>query len=229
MPGRIVRKRYDLCQIPEKPNLEFENKLWQKNTRFVAGLDEAGRGALAGPLIAAAVILPADHTDLLEALDGVRDSKQLTPKKREALVETIKSTALYWAFGRVEAEEIDQKGISLAGQFVFMRAIENLPQTPEHLLLDFFAIPQFPMFQTPIVKGDQRSLSIACASVLAKTARDEEMRTLDEIYPGYGFSQNKGYGTLAHRKAIERFGPCPQHRMSFTLLPLQLPIPGLME
>jgi ribonuclease HII len=224
-----VRKRYDLSQIPEKPNLEFENKLWAKNTRFVAGLDEAGRGALAGPLIAAAVILPCERTDLLEVLGGVRDSKQLTAKQREALVETIKSTALFWAYGRVEAEEIDQKGISLAGQFVFIRAIENLEQTPEHLLLDFFAIPQLPMFQTPVVKGDQRSLSIACASVLAKVARDEEMRTLDEIYPGYGFSQNKGYGTLAHREAIERFGPCPQHRQSFTLLPLQLPIPGLME
>lgn len=223
-----MRKRYDLKQIPEKPNLEFETKLWQKNTRFVAGLDEAGRGALAGPLIAAAVILPPERPDLLEALEGVRDSKKLTPKKRQALVETIKSTALFWAYGRVEAEEIDQKGIMLAGQFVFMRAIENLDQTPEHLLLDFFAIPQLPMFQTAVVKGDARSMSIACASVLAKVARDEEMRTLDEIYPGYGFSQNKGYGTLAHREAIERFGPCPQHRQSFTLLPLQLPIPGLI-
>ncbi|MEA4811023.1 MAG: ribonuclease HII [Anaerolineaceae bacterium] len=224
-----MRKRYDLSQIPEKPNLEFEKKLWGKNTRFVAGLDEAGRGALAGPLISAAVILPWDDPDLLEKLEGVRDSKQLTARKRANLVETIQSVALYWAYGRVEAEEIDQRGISLAGQFVFMRAIESLAQQPEHLLLDFFAIPQLPMFQTAIVKGDQRSLSIACASVLAKEARDAEMRTLDEIYPGYRFSQNKGYGTLAHREAIERFNACPQHRRTFTLLPLQLPIPGLMD
>jgi ribonuclease HII len=197
--------------------LDFELPLWQVGARLVAGLDEAGRGALAGPVFAAAVILPPEPERMLRALAGARDSKQLSAKAREELAGRIKKECAAWGLGWAEADEIDRVGIARAGRLAFCRALEGLALAPEHLLLDYFRLPEMNLPQTALVKGDQRSLSIACASILAKTARDERMRIEDERFSGYGFARNKGYGTLSHRRAIAELGACAQHRKSFRL------------
>ena len=212
-----MRVRFDPALIPESPNLEFEQPLWQTGARLVAGLDEAGRGALAGPVFAAAVILPPEPERMLQALAGARDSKQLTAKAREELAGRIKKECAAWGLGWAEAEEIDRVGIARASRMAFCRALQVLALAPEHLLLDYFRLPEILLPQTALVKGDQRSLSIACASILAKTARDERMRIEDERFPSYGFARNKGYGTLTHRRAIAELGACVLHRKSFRL------------
>ncbi|HPS33601.1 MAG TPA: ribonuclease HII [Anaerolineaceae bacterium] len=212
-----MRARFDPALIPTSPNLEFELPLWQAGTRLVAGLDEAGRGALAGPVFAAALILPPEPARMLEVLAGVRDSKQLSAPIREALAGLIKAECAAWGLGWAEAEEIDRLGIARASRVAFCRALEGLAQAPEHLLLDYFRLPEEALPQTSLVKGDQRSLSIACASILAKTARDARMRAEDVRFPGYGFGRNKGYGTEGHRRAIGELGACPLHRKSFRL------------
>jgi ribonuclease HII len=207
------------CMIrkADPPDLHFEQTLWQSGLRHVAGFDEAGRGALAGPVAVGAVILPSD-SQLIRTLDGVRDSKQMTPKQREIWAECIKSTALAWHVDFSTAEEIDRLGIVRATHLAARRALENLALVPEFLLLDFrLDLPDSPLPQAAIVKGDQISLSIASASVLAKTARDAVMCALDEQYPGYGLRQNKGYGTQAHRSTMRRLGYSPLHRKSFSL------------
>ena len=200
-----------------KPNLKYETEIWSAY-QLIAGLDEAGRGALAGPVCVGAVILPHDHPHLLRALNGVHDSKQLTPRKRSDLVPHIKETALAHGVGFASAEEIDQMGIVPATRLAASRALEALPQVPEYLLTDFrLELPELDIPQTAIVKGDQRSLSIACASILAKTARDERMQKLNEEYPEYALARHKGYGTLFHRKKIEALGHSPIHRKTFQL------------
>ncbi len=210
-----MRVRFDPALIPESPNLEFEQPLWQAGARLVAGLDEAGRGALAGPVFAAAVILPPEPERMLQALAGARDSKQLSAKAREELAGRIKKECAALGLGWAEAEEIDRVGIARASRLAFCRALEGLLLAPEHLLLDYFRLPEILLPQIALVKGDQRSLSIACASILAKTARDERMRIEDERFPGYGFARNKGYGTLIHRRALAELGACALHRKSF--------------
>ncbi|NMC15934.1 MAG: ribonuclease HII [Chloroflexi bacterium] len=197
--------------------MDFELPLWQAGARLVAGLDEAGRGALAGPVFAAAVILPPEPERMLQALAGARDSKQLGAKAREELAGRIKKECAAWGLGWAEAEEIDRVGIARASRLAFCRALQVLALAPEHLLLDYFRLPEMNLPQTALVKGDQRSLSIACASILAKTARDERMRAEEEHFPGYSFARNKGYGTLAHRRAIVELGACALHRKSFRL------------
>ncbi|MFT6844245.1 MAG: ribonuclease HII [Flavobacteriales bacterium] len=188
---------------------------------LVAGCDEAGRGCLAGPVVAAAVILPS-HIDLPE----LTDSKQLSEKKRIALFEPIKKQAIAWAIGVVSEKEIDEINILNASFLAMHRAIDQLKKTPELLLIDgnrFNAYPNLP--HTCIVKGDSKYLSIAAASILAKTHRDFLMCNAHEEYPDYNWKQNKGYPTKAHRKAIAQFGSTPMHRMSFKLLPTQLELP----
>lgn len=200
-----------------KPDLTYEKEIWS-SYQLIAGLDEAGRGALAGPVCVGTVILPHDHPHLLRALNGVHDSKQLTPRKRSDLVPHIQETAIAWGVGFAVAEEIDQLGIVPATRLAASRALEALPQYPEFLLTDFrLELPELDIPQTAIVKGDQRSLSIACASILAKTARDELMSKLNDEYPEYKFSHHKGYGTLLHRKKIEQLGHSPIHRKTFQL------------
>jgi len=221
-----VRVRFDPALIPESPNLDFEQPLWQVGARLVAGLDEAGRGALAGPVFAAAVILPPEPERMLRALAGARDSKQLSAKAREELAGRIKAESAAWGLGWAEADEIDRVGIARAGRLAFCRSLEGLALAPEYLLLDYFRLPEMNLPQTALVKGDQRSLSIACASILAKTARDERMRAEEESFSGYGFARNKGYGTLTHRRAIAELGVCVLHRKSFNLL-LTEPLPGI--
>jgi len=210
-----LRQKFDVTTLPPAPTLEYEGALWLKGFTRVAGLDEAGRGALAGPVYAAAVILPPNVDGLAQTLSGVRDSKQLNPRQRESLAPLIRERALAWGIAWAEVEEIDQLGIASTSRLAFCRALNALSQNAEHLLLDYFSLPEVQLPQTALVKGDQRSLSIACASILAKTARDTFMRAQSERYPAYGFAQNKGYGTSAHHQALREYGPSPLHRKSF--------------
>ena len=198
------------------PTTKFENELWQSGLKYIAGLDEAGRGALAGPVAVGAVILPNDNTLLASTLSGARDSKQMTPREREQLAPRIKEVALNWSVGFAAAEEIDSRGIVRATRLAAIRALHQFLLDPEYLLTDFrLELPQLEISQTSLVKGDARCLSIACASILAKTERDALMRELDLRYPGYGLGKHKGYGTQAHRSAMKRLGLSSIHRKSF--------------
>ncbi|HNC08242.1 MAG TPA: ribonuclease HII [Anaerolineales bacterium] len=200
-----------------RPDLAYEGELWPVY-QLIAGMDEAGRGALAGPVCVGAVILPHDLSHLLQTLSGVHDSKQLTSRLRSKLVPLIQQTALTWGIGLAAAEEIDTLGIVPATRLAASRALESLIHFPQFLLTDFrLELPELDIPQTAIVKGDQRSLSIACASILAKTARDELMQGIDGQYPEYCFANHKGYGTLLHRKKIAQFGHSPIHRKTFKI------------
>lgn len=199
-----------------KPNLKFESDLWDSGLLHVAGLDEAGRGALAGPVAVGAVILPSDKTLLSRTLSLVRDSKQLTPLQRDSLAPAIREIALAWSVGFAGAEEIDSQGIVRATRLAAIRALHQFSITPHYLLTDFrLELPQLDISQTSLVKGDAHCLSIACASILAKTERDALMRELDERHPGYGLAKHKGYGTQAHRSALKRLGMSAIHRRTF--------------
>lgn len=210
-----MSRKIDPALIPPFPTLQYELEAWRKGHLVVAGLDEAGRGALAGPLCAAAVVLPADQSDIEETLFGVRDSKQMSSLEREQWSRKIMEVASDFAIAWVEAEEIDQLGMARAGILVFERALASLKSQPGQLLLDYFKLPQVSIPQTCLVKGDQRSLSIACASVLAKHARDQKMIALAADHPLYDFKKNKGYGTAEHLQAIDTYGLCLLHRRSF--------------
>lgn len=206
-----------LADLPATPNLDFEQALWAAGVRWVAGIDEAGRGPLAGPVAAAAVILPAD-LQVATRLAGVRDSKQMSARSRQKARDLIQAHALTWGVGFASVKEIDQLGILPATRLAASRALQALSVQPEHLLLDYLFLGDSELPQTSLVKGDCRSLSIAAASVMAKTTRDALMLELDQQYPGYGLAAHKGYGTPAHRQAIRRLGACPVHRQSFALL-----------
>jgi ribonuclease HII len=199
------------------PDLYYEKGLWPTH-KFIAGLDEAGRGALAGPVCVGAVILPDDNSHLSQTLSGVRDSKQLSPRKRELLAPHIKEVALSWGIGLASADEIDALGIVPATRLAAGRALEMLAHFPHFLLTDFrLELPELDIPQTALVKGDARSLSIAAASILAKTTRDDIMRELDSQYLCYGFTRHKGYGTLSHRRQITALGFSPIHRKTFQI------------
>jgi ribonuclease HII len=197
------------------PTLEFETALWNQGFLIVAGIDEAGRGAWAGPVSAGAVVLPADP-DVMNRLEGVRDSKLMTPAERETMFDIIKAEAKAWAVGEADTAEIDRAGILNATKIAMKRAIEGLGLHPDHLLIDYVRLHDVPIPQTGIKHGDMLSLSIACASVLAKVTRDRFMRTTAaELYPQYHFEQHKGYGTRLHQEALAEYGPCAIHRRSF--------------
>jgi ribonuclease HII len=199
------------------PDLSHEKELWLAY-KYIAGLDEAGRGALAGPVCVGAVILPDDNPHLIRILSGVRDSKQLTPRKRYQFAPRIKEIARAWGIGFALADEIDALGIVPATRLAACRALEAMSFLPDFLLTDFrLELPELDVSQAALVKGDQRSLGIASASILAKTARDEIMIELDTQYPQYGFSRHKGYGTLVHRRMITKFGFSPIHRKTFQI------------
>ena len=199
-----------------KPSTRLESNLWDGGLQYVAGLDEAGRGALAGPVAVGAIILPGDKTLLSRILGGARDSKQLTPLARESLAPRIKEIALTWSVGFADADEIDSQGIVRATRLAAIRALHQFSIAPQYLLTDFrLELPQLDISQTSIVKGDAKCLSIACASILAKTERDALMRDLDSRHPGYGLGKHKGYGTEAHRSALRRLGLSSVHRRSF--------------
>ena len=207
----------------QNPDLTYETNLWHYY-RHIAGLDEAGRGALAGPVAVGTVILPDDDPLLSRTLDGVRDSKQMTPLERESLAPRIKEVALTWSVGFASAEEIDAQGIVPATRLAALRALESLSLVPQYLLTDFrLELPQLDISQTALVKGDAVCLSIAAASVLAKTARDQFMCELDQRYQGYGLGKHKGYGTQFHRFAMKRLGISAVHRRSFQVKDLRIP------
>lgn len=200
-----------------KPNLAEERSLWDLGYGLVAGLDEAGRGAWAGPVVAAAVIFP-HFPEIPPALYDVRDSKLLTPHQRERCYEAILAYALAWAVGRSSAEEIDEYGIAPATRLAMMRAVAGLSLTPRFLLIDAMRLEMLNIPQRSLIKGDRQCLTIAAASILAKVTRDHEMVLLDAALPQYGFAQHKGYGTPQHRAALRVWGPSTEHRHSFAPL-----------
>lgn len=177
---------------------------------LIGGCDEVGRGALAGPVLAAAVILPESYE-----LPGLNDSKQLTARRREQLAEAIKAQALAWALAEVSAADIDRLNIHRASLHAMALAVAQLSPAPELLLVDGKFKPAVPMESRAIIGGDGLEPCISAASIIAKVARDRLMAELDRQFPGYGWSKNKGYGTAAHRSALEELGPSPQHRRSF--------------
>ena len=196
------------------PNFKEETALLAAGYSSIAGLDEVGRGPIAGPVVAGAVILP--HPPRRSWMRGIRDSKALTGPQREELAPIIEREALGAQVGTSTSEEIDRLGIVKATHRAMERALDSLTPAPQHLLLDAFPLPTVPLPQTPIIKGDAHCLSIAAASIVAKVARDRMMDEADELYPGYGFSTNKGYATPDHLSAVEELGPCPIHRMTFS-------------
>ena len=210
----MPRKKFNLSLLPPAPDLTFERSLWDAGIRVVAGIDEAGRGALAGPVAAGVVVLP-NRPNLVDLMDGVRDSKQMTAKTRQHWAQKIEDLSAACQVGFADPDEVDDLGILPATRLAAMRAIARLPNIPEHLLIDYISIPGSGISETSLIKGDRRCLSIAAASILAKVRRDEYMLQMDEKYPNYGFASHKGYGTAKHLAAIKKFGPCPLHRMSF--------------
>jgi ribonuclease HII len=196
--------------------LRLEARLWRCGCVHVAGLDEVGRGAWAGPLVAAAVVLPAGRRNLRRLLRGVRDSKMMTPIGRDRWAEAILAVAEAWAIGSAEAVEVDDLGPLGATRLAMQRALEALSVHPDHLLIDYLRLPESPLPQTAMPHGDARMLSVAAASVVAKVWRDRVMIMYDESFPGFGLARNKGYGTPEHRSALDRLGPTPLHRISYT-------------
>lgn len=177
---------------------------------LICGIDEAGRGPLAGPVAAGAVILPSDHEIL-----WLNDSKKLSPKKRDMLYDQIREEALAWAVVMIGPDRIDRINILQADYEAMRLAVQALQPAPSVLLNDAVTIPGLEIPQVPIIKGDAKCLSIAAASILAKVTRDRYMEQLDSVYPGYGFAGHKGYGTKQHTQALRELGPCPAHRRSF--------------
>ena len=204
------------------PRLDEERVLWQRGLTAVAGVDEVGMGPLAGPVVAAAVILPPDLTCEgglpVTFPQGVRDSKTLTLKARERLAVEVRNVAVGIGIGVVEVEEIDEINIYQAGMKAMRLALAKLSVTPEHVLIDGRSLKELSCPQTTFIKGDRDVYSIAAASIIAKGYRDTLMMRLDNQYPEYGFARHMGYGTPAHRDAIRRLGPSPVHRRSFRLL-----------
>jgi ribonuclease HII len=193
------------------PTMNHESELRAAGHCVIAGLDEVGRGPLAGPVCAAAVVLPAgyDHPSL-------NDSKKLSPRQRERLHdELIADSAVLWTYVRVEAAEIDRVNILQASREAMRRALRALPRPADFALIDGLPVPDFPVPQRALVKGDTLSFSIAAASVIAKVKRDQWMAELDREFPGYGFAKHMGYPTPQHLAALRELGPCPQHRRSF--------------
>lgn len=196
--------------------LDIEADYHARGYRCIVGFDEAGRGAWAGPVSAAAVLLPVERPDLASMLRGVNDSKQVTALRRARLVDVIRATALAYGVGSASAQEIDEFGIVPSTRLAMMRALAEAEIQPDCLLLDSLRWPEMQhVHQVPLVRGDSRSLSIAAASILAKVWRDTHMRALADQYPEYGFAAHKGYGTAYHRAMLDKYAPCPIHRHSF--------------
>ena len=197
------------------PDLSLEQGLHRRGLTLIAGVDEAGRGPLAGPVVAAAVILPPDLTGDEPWLELLDDSKRLTPAQRERAVAVIEEHALGIGVAQSESQEIDRKGISPATIWAMMQAVANLPVPPHHLLLDFVYISSCPLPYDTVVKGDSISYSIAAASNIAKVSRDGWMKQADALYPGYAFARHKGYPTTEHVARLNELGPCQIHRRSY--------------
>lgn len=212
-----------LTNSKQVPSLEEEMALLSQGYSFIAGIDEAGRGSLAGPVIAAAVILPLGDTaplhlkpdECMECFAGVRDSKQITAKERERLFDVIMQHALAVSVGVGSVEIIDEQNILQATKYAMRNAISQLNPPPQALLLDAIRLPDIQLIQRSIIKGDALCLSIAAASIIAKVTRDRIMVQLHELFPLYGFAQHKGYGTAEHLAALREHGATIHHRQSF--------------
>ena len=207
------RKKAIQAEIDENLRLEamlrYEKDLYSKGTALIAGVDEVGRGPLAGPVVAAAVILPKNCK-----IKGLNDSKKIPKKKHQEIFQAVKDNALAIAIGIMDNHVIDQVNIYEATKLAMKEAISQLEPQPEHLLIDAMKL-NLPISQTSIIKGDANSLSIAAASIIAKVTRDKIMANYDEEFPGYDFAQNAGYGTAKHLEGIEKHGVTPIHRTSF--------------
>jgi ribonuclease HII len=199
--------------LSQFPNLDEEDKLKSQGYELIAGIDEVGRGALAGPVVASAVILP--HQANLPWFGLVRDSKELNSRKRESLFELISKEAIAVGIGIVPPQVIDSINILKATRLAMLQAVEKLPIQPNFILIDRVTLSQCPIPQRGITRGDKLCLSIACASIVAKVARDRMMEEFDRTYPGYGFAQHKGYGTGKHLSSLRKLGPSPIHRLYF--------------
>lgn len=197
------------------PDLSLERRIYQRGLRLIAGVDEAGRGPLAGPVVAAAVILPSDLTGFEPWLSNVDDSKRLSAAHREKAVTAVQMHALAIGVGWAGPEEIDEVGVGQATIKAMMRAVARLPVRPEHLLLDFVPLKECPFPFETVVRGDSLSYSIAAASDVAKVTRDRWMLEADARFPAYSFAQNKGYPTPQHLARLREVGPCDIHRRSF--------------
>ena len=212
MPSRLVR-----------PSQDEERRLHSLGFSQVAGIDEVGRGSLAGPVVAAAVVLPDLRRRRNPRLALVRDSKMLTPRQRQQAASCVREVALGVGVGAAGTDEIEGQGIVPATHLAMARALEALTKSPEHLLVDALRLTWGYVPCTPVVRGDQQCTAIAAASVVAKVYRDELMADLDAEHPGYGFARHKGYGTRVHLEALARLGPTPVHRRNF------LPLRGWLE
>lgn len=199
------------------PGLKHEREWQAQGLTPIAGLDEAGRGAWAGPVVAAAVILPLERGDLHSALRGVRDSKLCTPRQRERLYEVVMEVAAAVSVGQASVREIEAHGIVAATRLAMQRALQALKIRPQALLIDGAAmhLPAVPLPQRTLTKGEWCSLSIAAASIIAKVTRDRLLIEAGRAYPEYGFALHKGYGTALHRRTLEALGPCDLHRRNF--------------
>ena len=199
--------------MSQSPSFAEEKRLEAQGYQLIAGVDEVGCGALAGPVVAAAVILPS-HIDA-PWLKQIRDSKQLTPARRQLLSEHIHEIATSIGIGIASHEFIDTQGLTKARRLAMKTAIDQLSPPPESLLIDYLSLPNVPLPQKGIKNGDSLCVSIACASIMAKVYRDHMMIDLDRAYPGYGLAKHKGYGTKKHLSCLHRLGPSPIHRQSF--------------
>jgi len=206
------------------PSLEEERVLQSQGYRAIAGLDEAGRGAWAGPLMAGAVILPPGSPTLAKGLAGIRDSKRLTPRRRTHFYERIGQRASALSVGVVSSTLLDGIGVVAATRLAMRRALDNLAIPADYLLIDFVPLSYRDVPHMSIIGGDDLCFSIAAASIVAKVMRDRMMVALDRVFPGYGFAQHKGYGTPQHREALYRLGPCAIHRLSYA--PMRFMIEG---
>jgi ribonuclease HII len=211
--------------IARLPDLSLERALLAEGYSRVAGVDEAGRGPLAGPVVVGAVVLPRDVDGSSGWLRLVRDSKQLTSAQRERAFESIQHNAVAAASGAASPEEIDALGLTGAVRRALLRAVESLSVRPDFLLCDYMTLRRLDTPHSAVVKGDSRSCSIAAGSIVAKVTRDRLMREYDALYPGYGFARHKGYPTSEHLRALDRLGPCPLHRRSFA--PVRALLPGM--
>lgn len=207
MRRKLSRKRHEKERVARL--LRYELDLWERGLSLVAGCDEAGRGALAGPLVAAAVILDRDVF-----IEGIDDSKKLSPAARERVAATIEEGAMCWATAFIGPKEIDEHGIQAANLSALSQAVENLPLRPDYILSDGFPLKS-DIPGLAIIKGDSISLTVAAASIIAKVHRDRLMKSKESEYSGYGFSRHKGYGTADHLETLARLGPSPIHRRTF--------------
>ncbi len=215
MPDKFFRQKMKINRekkiILEKDKLSYEKELWSKGYQLVAGVDEVGRGPLAGPVVAACVVFPRDIY-----IPGIDDSKKLSPGRREELYHKIKDEALDFGVGMVSEKEIDKLNILRASLKAMHQAVSSLKNSPDFILIDGNQkIPELRFPQLPVVKGDSLSLSCAAASIIAKVERDNWMKRMHRKYPQFSFDRNKGYSSRKHLEALREFGPCRIHRRSF--------------